>query len=202
MHHTAESNTYTCADAPQVVRGIYAYHVKQLGWKDSGHNFPVDKCGTVYEGRKGGVDRPVQGAHAYGFNAETTGVPVLGTYTDAAPSRAALTSVARIAVWKLGQYGVNPAGTATLTAGDRRTDYFHHRRPGHPLLEGGRRPRVEGGAADRTGGQDLRAHRDRRGPHRRRRDRYGVGHDRVRPRGQHGRRLGLVDAGDPPGVDR
>ncbi|MFE6098542.1 N-acetylmuramoyl-L-alanine amidase [Streptomyces laurentii] len=124
VHHTAESNTYTCADAPAVVRGIYAYHVKQLGWKDIGYNFLVDKCGTVYEGRKGGVDQPVQGAHAYGFNSETTGISVLGTYTDAAPSQAAMLSVARIAAWKLGQYGVDPAGTTTLTAGDAGTNFF------------------------------------------------------------------------------
>ncbi|MFE2639322.1 peptidoglycan recognition protein [Streptomyces scopuliridis] len=124
VHHTAESNTYTCAQAPAVVRGVYTYHVKELGWKDIGYNFLVDKCGTVYEGRKGGVDRPVMGAHAYGFNSETTGISVLGTYTDAAPSQAAMVSVARIAAWKLGQYGVNPAGTATLTAGDSGRNYF------------------------------------------------------------------------------
>ncbi|MDT9682328.1 peptidoglycan recognition protein [Streptomyces sp. TRM76323] len=123
VHHTAESNAYTCDQAPAVVRGIYAYHVKQLGWKDIGYNFLVDKCGTVYEGRKGGVDLPVMGAHAYGFNSETTGISVLGTYTDAAPSQAALTSVARIAAWKLGQYGVDPAGTTTLTAGDAGRSY-------------------------------------------------------------------------------
>ncbi|MFG3497080.1 N-acetylmuramoyl-L-alanine amidase [Streptomyces sp. NPDC047928] len=125
VHHTAESNTYTCADAPRMVRGIYAYHVQRLGWKDIGYNFLVDKCGTVYEGRKGGVDRPVQGAHAYGFNAETTGISVLGTYTEAAPSTAAMTSVARIAAWKLGQYGVDPTGTTTLTAGASGSNYFH-----------------------------------------------------------------------------
>ncbi|GAB2755847.1 hypothetical protein GCM10027072_62420 [Streptomyces bullii] len=123
VHHTAESNTYTCAEAPAVVRGIYAYHVKQLGWKDIGYNFLVDKCGTVYEGRKGGVDQPVMGAHAYGFNSETTGISVLGTYTDVAPSEAALVSVARIAAWKLGQYGVSPTGTTTLTAGDSGRNY-------------------------------------------------------------------------------
>ncbi|WP_228447614.1 N-acetylmuramoyl-L-alanine amidase [Streptomyces paludis] len=124
VHHTAESNDYTCAQAPAVVRGIYTYHVKTLGWKDVGYNFLVDKCGTVYEGRKGGVDRPVQGAHAYGFNSETTGISVLGTYTTAAPSQAALVSVARIAAWKLGQYGVDPASTATLTAGEAGTNLF------------------------------------------------------------------------------
>ncbi|MGW2053523.1 N-acetylmuramoyl-L-alanine amidase [Streptomyces sp. NPDC001840] len=123
VHHTAESNTYTCAQGPAVVRGIYAYHVQQLGWKDVGYNFLVDKCGTVYEGRKGGVDRPVMGAHAYGFNAETTGISVLGTYTDTAPPQAAMVSVARIAAWKLGQYGVDPTGTTTLTAGDSGRSY-------------------------------------------------------------------------------
>ncbi|MFD7767717.1 N-acetylmuramoyl-L-alanine amidase [Streptomyces sp. NPDC059787] len=123
VHHTAESNDYTCAQGPAVVRGIYAYHVKQLGWKDVGYNFLVDKCGTVYEGRKGGVDLPVMGAHAYGFNSETTGISVLGTYTSTAPSTAAMTSVARIAAWKLGQYGVSPTGTATLTAGDSGRSY-------------------------------------------------------------------------------
>ncbi|WP_371100055.1 peptidoglycan recognition protein [Streptomyces sp. PU_AKi4] len=123
VHHTAESNDYTCAQGPAVVRGIYAYHVKQLGWKDLGYNFLVDKCGTVYEGRKGGVDRPVMGAHAYGFNSETTGISVLGTYTSTAPSTAAMTSVARIAAWKLGQYGVAPTGTAALTAGDSGRSY-------------------------------------------------------------------------------
>ncbi|MFJ4965607.1 N-acetylmuramoyl-L-alanine amidase [Streptomyces sp. NPDC088729] len=118
VHHTAESNSYSCADAPKVVRGIYAYHVKQLGWKGIGYNFVVDKCGTVYEGRNGGVGRSVMGAHAYGFNAETTGISVLGTYTytDAAPSQVAMTSVARIAAWKLGQYGVNLAGTTTRSS--------------------------------------------------------------------------------------
>jgi hypothetical protein len=123
VHHTAESNSYTCAEAPSVVRGIYAYHVKTLGWKDIGYNFLVDKCGTVYEGRKGGVDRPVMGAHAYGFNAETTGISILGTYTDVAPSEAALVSVAKAAAWKLGQYGVSPTGTTTLTAGDAGRNY-------------------------------------------------------------------------------
>ncbi|PJE93720.1 N-acetylmuramoyl-L-alanine amidase [Streptomyces carminius] len=123
VHHTAESNSYTCDQAPAVVRGIYAYHVRTLGWKDIGYNFLVDKCGKIYEGRKGGVDRPVMGAHAYGFNSETTGISVLGTYTGTSASTAALTSVARIAAWKLGQYGVAPSATVTLTAGDSGRNY-------------------------------------------------------------------------------
>jgi uncharacterized protein with LGFP repeats len=115
VHHTAQSNDYTCAEAPSIINSIYTYDVTTLGWKDLGYNFVVDKCGTVYEGRKGGVDLPVVGAHAYGFNSQTTGIAVLGTYTDAVPSTEAMTSVARVAAWKLGQYGVEPDATITLT---------------------------------------------------------------------------------------
>ncbi|MGW1704788.1 N-acetylmuramoyl-L-alanine amidase [Streptomyces sp. NPDC002206] len=117
VHHTAGTNDYSCADSAAIVRSVYAYHVQSNGWKDIGYNFLVDKCGTIFEGRKGGVDRPVLGAHTYGFNRESTGISVLGTYTDTAAPSAVTTSVARIAAWKLGQYKGDPAGSTMLTAG-------------------------------------------------------------------------------------
>ncbi|MFF0073892.1 N-acetylmuramoyl-L-alanine amidase [Streptomyces sp. NPDC005494] len=123
VHHTAQTNTYSCADSAAIVRGLHAYHVQSNGWKDLGYNFVVDKCGTVFEGRKGGVDRAVLGAHTYGFNRETAGIAVIGLYTDSAAATAATTAVARVAAWKLGQYGVSPSGTATLTAGANGNNY-------------------------------------------------------------------------------
>ncbi|MCX4533522.1 N-acetylmuramoyl-L-alanine amidase [Streptomyces sp. NBC_01669] len=117
VHHTAGTNDYSCADSAAIVRSVYAYHVQSNGWKDIGYNFLVDKCGTIFEGRKGGLDRPVLGAHTYGFNRESTGISVLGTYTDTAAPSAVTTSVARIAAWKLGQYKGDPAGSTMLTAG-------------------------------------------------------------------------------------
>ncbi|MFD5870075.1 N-acetylmuramoyl-L-alanine amidase [Streptomyces sp. NPDC060322] len=123
VHHTAQTNAYSCADSAAIVRGLHAYHVQSNGWKDLGYNFVVDKCGTVFEGRKGGVDRAVLGAHTYGFNRETAGIAVIGLYTDASAATAATTAVARIAAWKLGQYGVSPSGTATLTAGAAGDNY-------------------------------------------------------------------------------
>lgn len=117
VHHTAGSNDYACADSASVVRGIYAYHTQTEKWNDIGYNFLVDKCGTIFEGRKGGVDLPVLGAHTYGWNRESTGIAVLGDYNAAGASAAALTSVARIAAWKLGQYGVAPDSTVQLKAG-------------------------------------------------------------------------------------
>ncbi|MCX4964936.1 N-acetylmuramoyl-L-alanine amidase [Streptomyces sp. NBC_00654] len=117
VHHTAQTNSYSCADSAAIVRGLHAFHVQSNGWKDLGYNFLVDKCGKIFEGRKGGVDRPVQGAHTYGFNRDTAGIAVIGMYTDTNAASAATASVARIAAWKLGQYGGNPAGSTTLTAG-------------------------------------------------------------------------------------
>ena len=80
MHHTAGRNDYTRAQAPAIVRGIQLFHVKGNGWNDIGYNFLVDRFGTIYEGRFGGVDRNVIGAHALGFNTESVGIALLGTY--------------------------------------------------------------------------------------------------------------------------
>ncbi|MGW1433306.1 N-acetylmuramoyl-L-alanine amidase [Streptomyces sp. NPDC002431] len=135
VHHTAGNSAYTCAESPAIVRSLYAYHVKSEGWKDIGYNFLVDKCGTVFEGRKGGVDRPVLGAHTYGFNRESAGIAVIGTYTDATAPAAVTTAVARVAAWKLGQYKGDPAGTTTLTAGASGKNYF-----GKAFTAGGKYP--------------------------------------------------------------
>ncbi|MEV6058020.1 peptidoglycan recognition protein [Streptomyces sp. NPDC052107] len=124
VHHTDGANDYSCADSASIVRGIYAYHTQVNGWNDIGYNFLVDKCGTIFEGRKGGVDLPVLGAHTYGWNRESTGIAVLGEYTSTSASDAALASIARVAAWKLGQYGADPAGTVQLNAGASQQNYF------------------------------------------------------------------------------
>ncbi|MFH9546892.1 N-acetylmuramoyl-L-alanine amidase [Streptomyces sp. NPDC017435] len=124
VHHTDGANDYTCDQSPSIVRSIYAYHVQVSGWKDIGYNFLVDKCGTLFEGRKGGVGLPVFGAHTYGWNRESAAVAVIGDYTQTTASTAALTSIARLAAWKLGQYGADPSGSTQLTAGATQTNFF------------------------------------------------------------------------------
>ncbi|KQX17367.1 hypothetical protein ASC82_01245 [Streptomyces sp. Root431] len=117
VHHTAGTNDYTCADSPAIIRAILTYHVRTNGWNDIGYNFFVDKCGTVFEGRAGGVDRPVLGAHTYGFNSYSSGISLLGNYeTGGTPTAAAQKAIADLAAWKLGLHGVDPEAKVTLTA--------------------------------------------------------------------------------------
>ncbi|MET9294951.1 peptidoglycan recognition protein [Streptomyces sp. NPDC003077] len=117
VHHSATGNNYRCAQAPSVVRGIYRYHVRSSGWRDLGYNFLVDKCGTIYEGRAGGVAKPVMGAHTLGFNTDSMGVAVLGSFGRANPTRSAVDALARLTAWKLGLYGADPSGTTYLVSG-------------------------------------------------------------------------------------
>ncbi|MET7645705.1 peptidoglycan recognition protein [Streptomyces sp. NPDC005426] len=117
IHHSATGNNYTCSQAPSVLRGIYRYHVKSSGWRDIGYNFAVDKCGNIYEGRAGGVTKAVMGAHTLGFNTNTMGIAVLGTFSKSNPPAAAVTAVSKLTAWKLGLFGANPKGKVTLTSG-------------------------------------------------------------------------------------
>ncbi|MFD5147816.1 peptidoglycan recognition protein [Streptomyces sp. NPDC058401] len=117
VHHTASGNNYACKDAPAVLRSLYRYHVVSSGWRDIGYNFAVDKCGTVYEGRAGGVAKAVLGAHTMGFNTDSMGVAVIGTFTSTAPPKAAVDAVARLTAWKLGLFGADPRAKTTLRSG-------------------------------------------------------------------------------------
>lgn len=100
VHHTATRNDYTMAEAPGIVRGIYGYHTRSLGWSDIGYNLLVDRFGTMYEGRAGGLDQGVIGAHAGGFNTGSFGISVIGTFGAAGPPTAALEQVAQALAWK------------------------------------------------------------------------------------------------------
>ncbi|MGI5249949.1 N-acetylmuramoyl-L-alanine amidase [Actinacidiphila glaucinigra] len=128
VHHTATYNAtthsgdYSCSNSPSIIRQIYAYHVSQT-WRDIGYNFLVDKCGTIYEGRYGGVDRAVVGAQTEGYNTGTAGIAVIGYFqTDKYVSKATpmtpqmLGSVTALATWKLGLKKIAPnPGTKTQT---------------------------------------------------------------------------------------
>nr|WP_307026766.1 FG-GAP-like repeat-containing protein [Streptomyces canus] len=118
IHHTGmdSDNTLSCADSRARLRSIQQEHFTR-GYYDIGYNFVVDKCGQIFEGRSGGMDLPVTGAHDIGFNTNTVGISYIGNYESARPSKAALDAIARIVAWKFGMYGIDPTGKVTLVSG-------------------------------------------------------------------------------------
>lgn len=107
VHHTAGANDYSESEAPGVVRGIYRWHTEGLGWSDIGYNLLVDRFGNVYEGRYGGLEKGVIGAHARGWNADSFGVSLMGCFDSSCEggggsvSEAAREALTAVLAWKL-----------------------------------------------------------------------------------------------------
>ncbi len=121
VHHTAGTNSYTRAQAPAVVRAIEIYHVKGNGWNDIGYNALVDRFGTVYEGRFGGIDRNVVGAHAKGFNTGSFGIAVMGDFRAVDPPPASVDALVRTLAWRLDLGHVDPLSTFNgISSGNER----------------------------------------------------------------------------------
>ena len=108
IHHTVNANTYTAAEAPGIVLGICSFHIHANGWNDIGYNALVDRYGTIYEGRAGGLVKPVVGAQAQGFNAQTTSIASIGEHTSETLTPAAQAAVVRFLAWRLAKAGLNP----------------------------------------------------------------------------------------------
>lgn len=114
VHHTAGTNNYTRAQVPAILRGIYAFHTKDRGWNDIAYNVLVDKYGRSWEGRAGGLNRGVQGAHASGWNTNTMGISLLGDTNKAGTTAAARQAIQRVIAWKAGVHGFSPSGRTTI----------------------------------------------------------------------------------------
>ena len=139
VHHTVNPNGYAAADVPSLLLGIFQYHRYVRGYWDIAYNFLIDLYGRVWEGRAGGIDSPVMGAHAGGYNAESTGVAVLGDFMDVVPSPAAIGALERFLAWKLSLHGLPTQGDVTVVV-DPADAYYTPFAPGaHVSL-----PRVAG----------------------------------------------------------
>jgi N-acetylmuramoyl-L-alanine amidase len=117
VHHTVSANDYTAAEVPSIILSICRYHRNSNGWNDVGYNFLVDKFGTLWEGRAGGIDQAVVGAQAQGYNSHSTGIAEIGTHSDVPATPATLDAIARLIRWKLPLHGAPTQGTVTLTSG-------------------------------------------------------------------------------------
>jgi len=136
VHHTVNANDYTRDEVPGIIRSIYAYHTQSKGWSDIGYNFLVDRFGRIWEGRYGGVDRPVVGAHTLNYNDYSFAMSAIGNYEIGQPSAAVLDAYGRLFAWKLSLHGVD-AGSTRQKVG---SDYFQaingHRDAGETACPG------------------------------------------------------------------
>ena len=112
VHHSVDTNDYTADQVPAMIRGIYAYHAQTLGWGDIGYNFLIDRFGRTWEGRSGGMDKPVIGGQTYGYNAVSTGVAAIGNFDIAAVPQAVTDAFKQIFAWKFSLAGIPATGAS------------------------------------------------------------------------------------------
>ena len=124
VHHTANANEYGPEDSAAIVLGIARYHRDHNGWNDIGYNFLVDQYGQIFEGRAGGVELPIVGAQAQGFNSVSTGIACIGTFMTAGPPEPALDAIARLIGWKLSLHGVPVQGEVAVTSAGGETNRY------------------------------------------------------------------------------
>ena len=108
LHHTATTNSYSPAQTAATVRGIYVYYIQGRGYCDHGYNFLVDRYGIIYEGRYGGVDRGVIGAHATNFNTGTIGIAMIGDFSNVGVPGPLFNATANLVAWKMSVHNMNP----------------------------------------------------------------------------------------------
>lgn len=108
VHHTATSNGDTPSQSAATVRSIYTYYVQGRGYCDHGYNFLIDRYGQIFEGRFGGVNRGVIGAHATNFNSGSVGIALIGDFSNASPPAAMQDALRRLLVWKMTVNRIDP----------------------------------------------------------------------------------------------
>ncbi|MTV27244.1 hypothetical protein FTX61_17760 [Nitriliruptoraceae bacterium ZYF776] len=157
VHHTATPNEYTAAQVPARIRNMQAHHMKPtreggLGAYDIGYNILIDRFGQVWEGRAGGLDQAIAGAHAGGYNTGSTGVSVIGNFVSTAPSATILRALDRVVGWQAGIYGIDTTG---IEAGTSRPTVIGHRDVGNTACPGliqNHLGRIRANAASHAGG--------------------------------------------------
>lgn len=116
LHHTVSPNSQS--DPKALIRAIWDYHAKTLGWGDIGYNYIVDGNGNLYQGRYG--DDHVVGGHTSGYNYGSMGVAVLGCFEPNSTCNqlnggrtggindATMNGLTNLLSWKTSLYGINP----------------------------------------------------------------------------------------------
>lgn len=120
IHHT---ETASWQNPMVAIRAVYYYHAVERGWGDIGYNYLVDYMGNVYEGRAGGAN--VVGGHAYQYAWGSSGIGVLGSYSDFETTPEAQAGIVWITAW-VGK-DLDPWGTSDFHEQDDLPTICGHR---------------------------------------------------------------------------
>lgn len=124
VHHSAGANS--SSDWPAVVRAIWDYHVNVRGWDDIGYNWLIDPQGTLYIGRADNV----RGAHFCGFNSNTMGCCMMGTYTTTLPTVESRETLIGLLAWKSVQMNIDPLASSYHSSSSKILDHIAGHRQG------------------------------------------------------------------------
>ena len=136
VHHTVNANDYTRAEVPGLLRSIYAYHTQSRGWSDVGYNYLVDRFGRTWEGRYGGVDRAVVGAHTLGYNDYAFAMSAIGNFDIKKPSSAMVQAYGALFAWKLSLHGIDASSPRQTVGPDDFPAINGHRDAGSTACPG------------------------------------------------------------------
>jgi uncharacterized protein with LGFP repeats len=125
VHHTVNSNNYSAAQVPGMMRSIQAYHMNTLGYCDIAYNFIIDRFGGIWEARDGGITRPVIGGHSGGFNTASVGIALLGTYSTDSVPLAEYNSLLHLLRWRLSVASLDPSLGFTTTVASSPCNCMH-----------------------------------------------------------------------------
>lgn len=125
VHHTETQNNDP--DPVGTIRRIYRDDTVLQGLGDISYNFLIDEEGRIYEGRSAraygrgeiptGEDQfgnGVMGAHAYGHNAGTVGIALLGTLGHLDATVRARAALERLVAWIAATHHIDPAGSSVF----------------------------------------------------------------------------------------
>ncbi len=106
IHHTAGEYEPTKADGTAYMKSVHKYHGSTLWWWDVGYHFLIDGAGTIYEGRRGGMQSV--GAHVLGHNRWSVWISLMSDSTYSVPM---LVSLVQLTLYLGEEYGIDVTGT-------------------------------------------------------------------------------------------
>ncbi len=116
VHHTASGNGYAPDEVPALLRGFYGFHTgPEKGWPDVAYNFFVDRYGTVWEGRTGSLQGPVQPDATGGSQGFAQLCCFVGDHQSEPPTPEAQRAMTALLAALAEVYGIDPAPGATAT---------------------------------------------------------------------------------------